>query len=203
MVLTFIVTCKRKTARRHGGDVKDMTPQLWIGFGFLTALVIFLIVSFFVTPRLTDDQRKTMKFLTALCAGVSGGFLSGASVFDATWTTPTTKIALSGTAGFALFFVVLIFYNRVFIPDDAVEFEIPANSTFRQAADIAAQLGGVLIDYQALNANELATPMVPGHISCKTFRDLFKILRLKTKIAGSVRDYRVTNSGNIYRFAPK
>ncbi len=180
-----------------------MTPQLWIGFGFLTALVIFLIVAFFVKPRLTDDQRKIMKFLTALCAGVSGGFLSGASVFDATWTTPTSKIALSGTAGFALFFVVLIFYNRVFVPDDVMEFEIPANSTFRQAADIAAELGGVVVDYQALNTAELGSRMVAGHISCNTLAELFASFRLKTETAGSVRDYSVTNTGNTYRLKLK
>jgi uncharacterized membrane protein YfcA len=68
-----------------------MTPQLWIGFGFLTALVIFLIVSFFFAPKLTDDQRRTMKFLTALCAGVAGGFLSGAS---GTGLTPEDHVIL-------------------------------------------------------------------------------------------------------------
>jgi hypothetical protein len=180
-----------------------MTPQLWIGFGFLVALVIFLIVSFFVTPRLTDDQRKTIKFLTALCAGVSGGFISGASVFDAAWTTPTSRIALSGTAGFALFFAVFVFYNKVFIPDDAIEFEIPSGSTFRQAADAAAQLSSVVLDYQGLNASELSSEMASGHISCRTLGELFSMLRLRTRKSGSMRDYTVTNTGNIYKLTVK
>jgi hypothetical protein len=59
-----------------------VTAQLWIGFGLLSLLVTFLIVSFFFTPRLTDDQRGTLKLMSALCAGFSGGFLTGSALFS-------------------------------------------------------------------------------------------------------------------------
>lgn len=126
---------------------------------------------------------------------------SGASVFDATWTTPTSKIALSGTAGFALFFVVYFFYDKVFRPDDAMEFNIPAGANFRQALDTAAQLATVTVDYQVLDKRELAAEMVPGHLSCNTFEELLDSLRLRTKSVGAVRAYSVSKNKNIYRLA--
>lgn len=177
-----------------------MTPQLWIGFGFLTTLVVFLIVVFFVKPKLEPDQRKILKFLTSLCAGMAGGFLCGEALVKWSNTTPTATFALSGTAGFALFFVVWFFY-----PTDenveGVEFGIPANVTFRQTLDIAAKLGGgITVDYQVLKAAELSSKMVDGHISCQTLVELFSILRLRTQKPGAVRDYKVTKNGSIYRF---
>jgi hypothetical protein len=176
-----------------------MTTQLWIGFGFLTALVIFLIVSFFLAPRLTNDQRGTLKFLTALCAGVAGGFLSGASVFQGEWTTPTSKIALSGTAGFALFFVVWFFYPKVFKLDDAVALQIPPNCSFRQAVDLTAQSASAAADYRGFQPAELGAPMVAEHVSAKTLEELIGVLRLKTSSPGAIRDYKVARNGAVYR----
>jgi hypothetical protein len=182
-----------------------LTTQLWISFGFFAVLVIFLIVAFWLAPKLTEDQRKMMRFFTALCAGMSGGFLSGAAIVEAAWITPTGKIALSGTAGFGLFFFVMLFYNKVkvFSPDDTVEFNIPSGSDFRQAADSVASFDGTTIDYQTLSPAELASPMAAGHISCKTFDELLAKLRLKTVNVGAIREYTVAKAGNSYRLTVK
>jgi hypothetical protein len=176
-----------------------MSIQLWIGVGFLVALIIFVMVAFFAAPKLTSDQRKAIKFLAALCAGVSGGFISGASVFDASWTTPTSTVALSGTAGFALFFVVFFFYDRIFAPDDGLDFDIPSGATFKTASDAAAKLAGVNVDYQDLSSTELSEQLSEGHIKCDTFDQLLRILQIKTVTPGAIRKFNVTEANNIYR----
>ena len=185
------------------GGQTDMTPQLWIGFGFLTALVIFLIVSFFVAPKLTDDQRRTMKFLTALCAGVAGGFLAGASVFEGTWTTPTSKIALSGTAGFALFFAVWFFYPKVFTIADAISISIPNGWSFRDATDTVVSGASAVADYQGFTKKELTSPMKSTKIETKTVTDALLMLRLLPETPGAIREYDVTQDGSVYRLKVK
>lgn len=176
-----------------------MTTQLWIGFGFLAALVMFLIISFFLAPKLSDDQRATMRFLTALCGGMSGGFLSGASVFEATWAGPTTKIAISGTVGFALFFVVFFFYGHVVAPSDSIELIVPENTNFWQALETAAKLANVTIDYAALTRPELSSQVTEGRVSSETIDGLLVVLRLRTRVPNTVRPYTVRNDNGIYR----
>ena len=180
-----------------------MTPQLWIGFGFLVALVVFLIVSFFVTPKLTDDQRRTIKFLTALCAGVAGGFLSGASVFEGTWTTPTSKIALSGTAGFALFFVVWFFYPRMFTVPDAIALSIPNGWDFRAAADAVVNSVSAVADYRGFTQAELNSPIKAQKVEAKTVRDALIMLRLMSETPGSIREYDISQNGAVYALKVK
>jgi hypothetical protein len=49
-----------------------MTPQLWIGFGFLVALVAFLIISYFVELKQNSTRRAILQFLTSLTSGFAG-----------------------------------------------------------------------------------------------------------------------------------
>jgi len=139
-----------------------------------------------------------MKFLTALCAGVAGGFLSGASVFEGTWTTPTSKIALSGTAGFALFFVVWFFYPRVFSVPDAIAMSIPAGWSFRVAADAVVNSASAVADYQGFTQAELDSPVKGKRIETKTVSEALRILRLLPETPGTIRDYDITQNGSVY-----
>lgn len=62
-----------------------MTPQLWIGFGFLSFLIIVLVYTLlWDDSKKTDRQYVILKFLTALSAGFAGGFLSGKALFKIT-----------------------------------------------------------------------------------------------------------------------
>jgi hypothetical protein len=180
-----------------------MTPQLWVAFGFLTALVIFLIVSFFLTPKVTDDQRVILKFLTSLCAGVSGGFLTGSSLFDATWTTPTGKVALSGSAGFALFFVVWFFYPKVFAIADAISISVPAGWSFRNAADRIANVANAVVDYRGFTKDELTAPLQERNIETKTVSEALLTLRLMAVQPGAIRKYVVKQNGSVYELKVK
>jgi hypothetical protein len=49
-----------------------MSTQLWIGFGFLALLVLFLMYSVINPPKPADSTSATVKFLTALTDKISG-----------------------------------------------------------------------------------------------------------------------------------
>jgi hypothetical protein len=97
-------------------DPVATTPLLWIGLAFTAALVVFLMVSFFVMRKDTDISQaayNTLHFLTALCSGFAGGFLAGEALFR--WEQQLAggaKLLISGTAGFALFFLLWLRYPQ-------------------------------------------------------------------------------------------
>lgn len=177
----------------------NMTATLWIGFGFLALLVIFLIASFFFTPRLTADQRGTLKFLSSLCGGFSGGFLTGGALFEMHKAAGATTFTVSGTAGFALFLVVWFFYPKVFKLDDAFEFSIPSGWTFREAVEAMTRTNDGVSEYQGFTIEELRAPIQGRRISSKSLSEGIGQLRLITIQADAVRPYDVTRQDSVYR----
>ncbi|HTC46511.1 MAG TPA: hypothetical protein VK722_04290 [Candidatus Aquilonibacter sp.] len=176
-------------------------PAFWAGVVFAGALVAFLAYTVSKGQNLNRAQQNIIKFLAAICAGAAAAFISGSAIFDASWTGPAGKVAISGTSGVALFFVVFFFFDRTNDPDDGVEFDIPENCNFRQALDQAAQLtGGVTLDYTSLTPAELAQPLAAGHITSRTFPEFFEAFQLRTKQVNSIRRYKVTETNNLFRF---
>src|SRR6266404_879442 len=92
-----------------------MTAILWIGFGFVVLLISFLMVIFFVNLN-KPHQWEIMRFLSALCAGFAGGLLTGEALFSLSKKWGTGELAVSGTAGMALFFTVFLLFRK-FAPD--------------------------------------------------------------------------------------
>jgi hypothetical protein len=176
-----------------------MTSQLWIGFGFLALLVVFLIVSFFLTPKLTNDQRATLKFLTALCAGFSGGFLTGSALFEMHMTKGPTTFSISGAAGCALFFTVWFFYPKIFTLEPGFAFSIPPNWSFRDSAEQIAQSQSAAVDWQGFMKEELDSPMQTRQLSGRTAKDALLQLRLITSTPNVVRPYDVEEDASIFR----
>jgi hypothetical protein len=176
-----------------------MTAQLWIGFGFLALLIVFLIVSFFLKPHLTDDQRGNLKLLSALCAGFAGGFLTGGALFEMHKTTGGTTFGISGTAGFALFLTVWFFYPRVFSLPDGFAFAIAAGWTFRDTADRMAQSRASAIDWAGFSANELNAAMQNRGLATKSLAEALIQLGHLTVAANAVRPYDVAQDGALYR----
>jgi hypothetical protein len=90
-----------------------VSPQLWIGVGFTAALVGFLMITYFVKDRSSPTQYNTLRFLTALCGGFAGGFLAGEALFSLQKEMSSgAKLAISGTAGFALMFTIWFTYPK-------------------------------------------------------------------------------------------
>jgi hypothetical protein len=97
-------------------SMPSMSPLRWIGVAFTAALVVFLMATFFVTRRealISQAAYNSLHFLTALCAGFAGGFIAGEALFR--WDQQLAEGArffISGTAGFALLFLVWIKYPK-------------------------------------------------------------------------------------------
>lgn len=135
-----------------------MTSTLIVGLIFLAILVIFLIASFFLKGKLEPSQYNTLHFLTALCAGFAGGFLTGDALvkIDGTMTNGL-KFGISGTAGFALFFLIWLTYPKRTPPPlkDAFNFSIPVGWTFMQAIQAIAQTQNSVTSFVNFTETEL------------------------------------------------
>jgi hypothetical protein len=181
-----------------------MTIQLWIGFGFLALLVVFLMYSVIIPPRSADSTRATIRFLTALCAGFAGGFLTGEALIHMEGAVGSTKYAISGAAGTALFFTVWFFYDQVIPLRPGFEFSIPAkNWTFRNAADTMARSVDSAVDFQGFSDKELTAQLQERKISSKTVSEAMSQLRLFTDPPGQIREYDVAEVGSIYQLKVK
>lgn len=180
-----------------------MTPQLWIGFGFLVGLVVFLIISYFVELKQSSTRRAILQFLTSLTSGFAGGFLSGSSIFDASWTSPTGRIALSGTAGFAIFFAVWFSYQKMFPPPgltvaDSLPLDIPQDWSFKNVIDTLAKKDNSAVDYQGFTPEELNTKVRSQTLNGKSYIELMQAARLLS-VNGTIRPFTAEKvSGNIY-----
>lgn len=185
----------------------QMTTPLWIGFGFLAALLLFLVISFFLTPTLTNDQRRTIKFLTALCAGFAGGFLTGSSLFDAHWTNASANIGISGTAGFAIFFAVFFTYNRLFSKssaseDNGLRMDIPQGWSFQQVVDTICGKDEAGSQYDGFKPEEKNAILRNQAVKGESYLDLLAALRSIT-VNQPIRPYSVKKQGSLYILSVK
>jgi ABC-type transport system involved in multi-copper enzyme maturation permease subunit len=179
-----------------------MTPQLWIGFGFLVALVAFLIISYFVELKQNSTRRAILQFLTSLTSGFAGGFLSGSSIFDASWTSPTSRIALSGTAGFAIFFAIWFSYQKLFPPpgitaEDSLSLDIPEGWSFKDVVNTLAGKDKSAVDYQGFTPEELNSKLKSQTLVGKSYLELMQAARLLS-VSGAARPFTAEKVGNTY-----
>ena len=176
-----------------------MTPVLWIAFGFLAALVIFLGVTIYLPPK-DNTGRVTLKFFTALSAGFSGGFLTGDALFKYQQQIGGTNIAISGAAGCALFFTVWLIYPRVFKLDDAISVNVPAGWTFRHAVETVATDP---CDFKDFLTEELDAVIREAKFEAKKIEGAILQIRLITATHNAVRPYDVQKINDIYQLTIK
>jgi hypothetical protein len=180
-----------------------MNPILWIGFGFLVAFVVFLGFTIYKPPPRGSQGRATMRIFSSLCCGFAGGFLTGAAIFNATFTHALGKVGIFGSAGIALFLTVFFFYDKM--PDgelnvpDGVALTIPKNCKFSDAADIVGTITKAGMDYRVLNRDELGAAMKEQSIEAKSWEQLLESLRNVTVEQG-IRPYTVKKENGSYLF---
>src|SRR5438034_10702843 len=87
--------------------------QFLAGLVFVAILVLFLMVAFFKAGTLSDGQQKILRFFCSLCAGFAGALITGEALFRLTTDIGRAgNLAVSGTAGAALFFAVWFTYGK-------------------------------------------------------------------------------------------
>jgi hypothetical protein len=173
--------------------------QLWIGLGFALFLIIFLMIAFFKAKDMTVHQHNIIKFLSALCAAFSGGLIAGDALFKMGGTIGgNTKFAITGAAGFALFFVVWFFYPRVAQLTEGFNFSVPADWTFQQAVDAFAQSDHAVVAYDGFKKKELDTPLKERELHEKSVGDAIRRLRFLTTNPNMIREYEVRYEDSTY-----
>jgi hypothetical protein len=175
------------------------TYQLWIGFGFALLLVIFFIVAFFKARELTDDQRSILKFLSALCAAFAGALITGDALFKMEGTIgQTQKFAITGAAGFALFFTVWFFFPKVARFPEGFNFSVPEGWTFQQAVDAFARQDNAVVNYTGFTPEELSAPLKAWQLPSKNIRKAISQLRSLTASPNQIRNYDVDHQDSTY-----
>ena len=97
----------------------------WV-FGSL--LLVFLVVAFFLVPKLTRDQRRIMAIISALLAGLLGFFVAGVATVqvDAELATGVKlSIQAGGAAAFAVIALLVWFFAMP--GDESGEDHLPAD----------------------------------------------------------------------------
>lgn len=135
-----------------------MSAQLWAAVGFTLLLVVFLMVTFFIKDTSSDTQFKTLKFLTSLCGGIAGTFFVGEALFSyAKDLDDGAKLTLSGTAGFAVFFLVWLTYGKRTENNSTtnIKMSFPEGWTFEQCARAIGQSRNTPVAFQSFSQEEL------------------------------------------------
>ena len=181
-----------------------MNPILWIGLFFTAGLVAVQIYTLYRPPVRGSQGRKTMRVLSSLCCGFAGGFLTGAAIFNATFTHALGKVGISGSAGIALFFAVFFFYGDDPPPGEidgpnGVTLTIAPGCKFRDVADIVAAQTQAGMDYRALNADELGAAMRAQPVNATSWEQLLESLRNVT-VTQVIRPYTVKKQNGSYVF---
>jgi hypothetical protein len=175
----------------------------WIGFGFLAVCLLFLMVAFFVFPQLSRDRRGTVQFISSLCAGFAGTFLTGSAIFQAEWTSTGGKVVVSGTAGCALFMIVFYGYRQL-VPapkidvDNKISLDIPEHWTFQQVVRALAQSGKAGVEFENFKDAELKAEITNQSLEADSVDKAMLAVRGITITSGAVRKYGVSKDGGTY-----
>ena len=174
-----------------------MTPQLWIGVGFTAALLVFLFVTYFARDNSSSGQYNTLRFLTALCGGFAGGFLAGEALLSINREVAGgTNFALSGTAGFAVFFLIWLRYPPRQEPPlpTRVVLSIPAGWTFQQAVLGIGRVARINLSFSGFSEADLKRPLPATEIDEHSVESALRILRHRYD---EFPPYRVERNGGL------
>jgi hypothetical protein len=176
-----------------------MTALQYVGLGFAAALVIFLMVAYFASERVHRNQFAILRFLCALCGAFAGALITGSALFDLNQTWTGGKLAVSGTAGFALFFAVWYGFGRIVPPPpDRFNMSVPSGSRFQTIAVEISKHDKSVVSFVGFSDAELAAPLSPQVLETDTVADALLALRSMVASAGLVREYDVEFSRPTY-----
>ncbi len=180
-----------------------MTPQLWIAVGFSAALTVFLMITYFVRDTSSAAQNRTLRFLTALCAGFAGGPFTGEALFRIERSiSGGLNFFISGTAGCALFFAIWFTYGKQqgrFTREQQgrirVTASIPEGWTFEQAARSIVRAYRALVVFEGLQSSQLATKLPETDIDAPSISEALSQLQYSSS---ELPGYRVEVKNGVF-----
>lgn len=103
--VTFPTSSPTATSTVTMGD--SVSPKFWVGLGFTTVLVVFLISLFFLKENISEMRHAVLRFLTSLCAAFAAYFFIGEVLIQIGQKLPGGgDFLLTGTGGAAFFILV-------------------------------------------------------------------------------------------------
>ena len=178
--------------------MSPMTALQYVGLGFAAVLVIFLIIAYFARENVNSNQFVILRFLCSLCGGFASGLMTGSALFDLNQRWSAGTLTVSGTAGFALFFVVWYGFTRVVPrPPDGFNMSVPKGWNFRDTATAVAKHDKSVVTFAGFSETELAAPLDPQVLKTDTVSAALLALRALAP-TGTVRVYRVDFSAPTY-----
>lgn len=178
-----------------------MTATLWIAFGFLALLIVFLIITVLIRDKLSANQVNTLRFLTSVCAGFAGGFFTGDALFkmDAIFSNGA-RLAISGTAGFALFLTVWFTYKPVMGLATGFYFKVLSGWTFEQTVLAIMEANNSISEFIGFGKDELSLVLSERELNTDNALDALKRLRY---LNTSLPNYSVSLNDDVYQIEKK
>ena len=175
--------------------------QFWIGLGFATALVVFLMIAFFKAKDMTRGQWLMLKIMSAICGAIAGILISGEALLNLSRQVPGGKFTVSGTAGFAVFFAIWFFFPKeptAPLPAVGFNFSVKKGWKFQDTADTLAKSLKTTIEYEGFTPEELSSPLKAWELECKSPQEALE--RLGSIVDGSspIRKYRAIYKNSVY-----
>jgi hypothetical protein len=180
-----------------------MSSLLWIAFGFVAGIVIFLMVAYFTRDTSTANQHKILRFLTSLCSGFAGGFFTGDALFKFEQQLSSgAKMGVSGTAGFALFFFVWLTYGGWSRPEpppppDRFRASIPEGLTFEQAVRVVVQAARGNVVFEGFQEKELKVKLRAVELDGRDAAEA--LTKLRYGAYEKLPDYKVNLAAGVFR----
>jgi len=173
-----------------------MSALQWVGAAFVLLLVGFLFYAYSRPQRPGDGKTDIIRFICAMCAGFAGGLFVGDALFKLdTSVGMATKMAVTGSAGFAFAFVVWYGYGRTRLPT-GYSISVPDGWTFQQAAQAMVGQEGAVVDFQGFEAAELAAQLRPAQITKRTLEEALGTLGSLSR--STIRRYHVAHNSPKY-----
>jgi hypothetical protein len=109
------------------GESEKGPPQKWVPAVVFTAVsFLFIAAAFFITGKLTNDQRIILNYIFAFCTGMSLYFMGGSAMARYRWHGPKVQFTFIALAGAAMF--ALVYLNPLFAPEPVSQPQLPGQS---------------------------------------------------------------------------
>lgn len=176
-----------------------MSMQLWVGVVFSGALVVFLMITFFVKD-ISPSQHNLLRFFTALCGGFAAGCITGEALFSLhTGMSSGANISISGAAGFAIMLTIWFSYPTYKVHNilnEQFDISLPDGWTFEQAVRAIAKGARGVVIFEGFNYSQMNVILPSADITAMNPEEALRQLQY---LSTNVPHYQVIIEDGVYR----
>ena len=178
-------------------DPASSSELFWTGIAFLGLLLIFLMAAFFVRD-LPPQSYTILRVFSALAAALAGSLIAGQAVVQASSGAPQgTQWAVSGSAGFALFILIWMWFPERHAGGAGSRVLTVPGGPFAETVDALVEAEGAVARFEGFTDAEYGIHLRSRKL---TVRDLSHALELLRDLApnGKLRHYDVSYNDAVY-----